>query len=77
MGGLNPFSSPSTPSRPPTPEVVVPDRESPEVEAAKERTRKAALLAEGRKGTLLTGGSGVTEDAPTKPNVLLSGRPRR
>lgn len=52
------FSS-STPSVPPPPPP--PTREDPEVKAAREKTRLAALQRKGRRASILTGGQGVED----------------
>tara|TARA_R100000808_G_scaffold871_5_gene4144 strand:+ start:3303 stop:3446 length:144 start_codon:yes stop_codon:yes gene_type:complete len=41
-----------------------------EVSAARENERKRRMAAAGRSSTLLTGGTGITEDAPAQKKTL-------
>ena len=67
MGGLFGSSKPAPLPPPPPP----PKREDPSVKAAAEKERKRMLAKKGRKSTMLTGGLGVTEDAPVEKTSLL------
>lgn len=63
---LNIHASPRVPS-PPAP----PKADDPAVVAARKKQRASDLLRKGRASTILTGGAGVTSDAPlSQPQVL-------
>lgn len=61
MGSL---FSPPTPTPPALPPVPKPD--DPAIEEARRKRRLAELNRRGRGSTVLTGGEGVTEEAPVK-----------
>lgn len=67
MGGI--LSTPKTPAAPAP--VQVPTREDPEVEEARRRAKVALSKSKGRAATILTGGEGLTGDAPTTKKTLL------
>lgn len=57
------------PSRP-----VVPSVSDEEVEEARDRQRRARVLAQGRQSTILTGAQGVgTSPGATRPTLLAGG----
>lgn len=60
--------APPTPLPPPPP---VPSRADPAVEAARKRAQIAARNAKGRAATILTGGQGLSGDAPANKKTLL------
>ena len=60
MGDLNLFSKPKVPTVAPAP--VVPTREDPAIEEARERAKQAAAKTKGRGSTFLTGATGLTGD---------------
>lgn len=62
MGSL--FGGGSTPA-------PAPQRDDSAVKAEAEKQRKIAAQKKGRKSTILTGGTGVTEDAPIRKKKLL------
>jgi len=61
----------SMPQMPPPTDSVVDDKVA-ESEAKLEAERQAMVRtkSQGRMGTLLTGGQGVTDDAPTSKTIL-------
>lgn len=63
------FSKPAPPT--PLPPPRVPTRDDPAVEAARKRAQIAARNAKGRAATILTGGQGLSGDAPTNKKTLL------
>ena len=63
------FSSPKPPPLPPPPEL--PEPADPKVEEARKRAQIAARNAKGRAATILTGGRGLTGDAPVNKKTLL------
>ena len=56
------FSQPSTPALPPAP---------PNVQVAAQNETKRRLAAAGRKSTIITGGKGLVDEAPTTKKSLL------
>ena len=68
MGGL--FHKPKTPSVAPAPEVPEGPTEA-EKQAALEREKKQQRMARGRRSTILTGGLGLTTEAPVARKTLL------
>jgi hypothetical protein len=77
MGFLgNMFRTPTRAAASPAPIVVptpvaAPTVDDTEVKAAEEKQRKLAALAKGRESTILTGGLGLTDEAPTTQKTLL------
>ena len=70
--GLEPKKPKAPPAPPPPPEpVITPTKVDPEVTEAGEREKKRGRLARGRKSTILTGGQGVTGEAPVEKKTLL------
>lgn len=67
------FSPPKSPSLPPVQEVQPPTDEAAVRAREKEAQdqRKAAQLAKGRASTLLTGGAGITSQAPVRLKELF------
>lgn len=65
MGG----STPKAPAPPPP----MPTTTDQEAEDARNRERRRALAANSRASTVLTGGIGLTADAPVKTQGLLGG----
>ena len=63
------FSRPPPPAPPPPPPVPQPG--DPAVEEARKRALAAARNAKGRAATILTGGQGLTGDAPVSKKTLL------
>ncbi len=63
------FSKPSPPALPPLPPP--PEPADPDVEAARKRALAAARNAKGRAATILTGGQGLSGDAPVNKKTLL------
>ena len=48
-----------------------PNRDDPSIEAARKAQRAADLRRKGRKSTIITGGAGLTSDAPlSQPQAL-------
>lgn len=66
MGGIL-----SRPKPAPIIQQAAPTEEDPEVREAARKQRLAAAKAKGSAGTLLTGGQGVTGDAPVQIKTLL------
>lgn len=67
MGGLNPFSSPSTPAPPPAPV----DTTAVADEASAERRRRQSAL--GRQSTILNSNSTTDAGTQTQRSTLLGG----
>lgn len=68
MSGL--FSSPKMP--PPTPAPPPPTSASSEVaDAMLSQRKRVAMMSAGRASTILTGGAGLTTEAPTAAKRLL------
>jgi len=66
------FGSPSIPDPAPTPPPPEPPTEADEeVQRARDLERRQALLAAGRRSTILTGGRGLTDDASVARKTLL------
>lgn len=63
------FSKPATPT--PLPPPPPPTRDDPAVDAARKRAQIAARNAKGRAATILTGGQGLSGDAPAHKKTLL------
>lgn len=63
------FSAPKMP--PPEPAAPPPTRDDPAVEESRRKELLAAAKAKGRSSTLLTGGEGVSGDAPVARKRLL------
>ena len=55
----------------PAPAQTAPTMEDPAVEEARRRAEEAELRARGRRATILTGGEGATDLAPTRRKRLL------
>lgn len=66
-GGKGP-SAPPPPPAPPRPESM---EEQAAVSASREAERRRQAMAAGRESTMLTGGQGVTTEAPTASKTLL------
>lgn len=59
----------STPDVPPP--VETPKMDDPEVEEARRQERLRMLAQKGRQSTILTGGAGLLDNAPTRKKTLL------
>ena len=70
MGGI---LSPKVPAPPPPVPVAPPPptKSDSDIRASRENERKRRLAAAGRKSTILTGGTGVTDEAPIQQATLL------
>ena len=64
------FSQPSTPALPPAP-LPPPTIADPNVQVAAQNETKRRLAAAGRKSTIITGGKGLVDEAPTTKKSLL------
>ena len=63
------FSKPKIPPLPAPPKQ--PSRDDPSIEEARKAQRLADLRRKGRKSTIITGGAGLTTDAPlSQPQAL-------
>ena len=64
------FLTPKQPDPPPAPPPA-PTREDPDVEQARRQATVEARRQRGRAATVLTGGQGVTDQAPLRTKRLL------
>ena len=73
VGGkiLAPLVFPSKSKAAPSKQPDIPQADSPDVVAARKKQREAELRRKGRASTIITGGAGVTSDAPlSQPQAL-------
>jgi len=57
------------PAIPPAPKL--PEREDPEIKIREQKEKERIRKMKGRKSTILTGASGLEEEAPTERKTLL------
>ena len=63
------LSKPKIPALPAPP--TQPSRDDPSIEAARKKQREVELRRKGRASTIITGGAGLTSDAPlSQPQAL-------
>lgn len=76
IGGIfSPPKAPALPPPPPPPPPVPTKAADKSVQEAEKETRRRAAAAQGRAGTILTGGAGLLDGDTTKPTrrAILGG----
>lgn len=87
LGTIDPLFSLVTTGKPPDPLGLLakpkipplpappdqPSRDDPSIEAARKKEREAAARRKGRASTIITGGAGLTSDAPLSQPQALGG----
>jgi hypothetical protein len=68
MGGLF-GGAPAAPA--PLPDPVLPQKSDADIQASRTNERKRRLAASGRASTILTSGTGVTDDSTSTKKTLL------